>query len=263
MVDVWFSLHTVERSVPCSPCSLVDNEDPWSNGPQNLWFLRIIWVNSLPVQFLLKAESQSCSREMHTPLHSIPLSFAAGCFLKEDGHVVAPAVLLASKCVPSHNRIQEETLWQSSLKPLHPRLSGKPWMVKAGSAELQVGLGWREVSQCSWSFRGIWGPGRWLRRGGLGDPEGLARVWLNHCWTRNLHLLNLWFMIFILIDVTKFPSRSLHQFSFSQQEWECLFPHSLLSYQISEFCPLKSEKQFKMCISFIMKDAINIFKIDY
>ena len=50
---------------------------------------------------------------------------------------------------------KEETLWQSSLKPLHPRLSGKPWMVKAGSAELQVGLGWREVSQCSWSFRGI------------------------------------------------------------------------------------------------------------
>lgn len=167
---------------------------------------------------------------MHTSLHSIALSFATGCFLKEYGHVVAPVVLLASKHVPSHNGIWEETLWQSCLKPLHPGPSGKPWMVKAGSIELQVGLGLREVSQCSWSFRGIWGPGRWLRRGGLGDPEGLARVWLNHCWTSNLHWLNLWPMIFILIDVTKFPSRSLHQFSFSQQEWECLFPDMVTVY---------------------------------
>lgn len=72
-------------------------------------------------------------------------------------------------------------------------------------------------------------------------------------------------MIFILIDVAKFPSRSLNQFSFSQQEWECLFPHPLLprSHQSSEFCPLKSENQFKMCISFIMKDAIDTFKEDY
>ena len=72
-------------------------------------------------------------------------------------------------------------------------------------------------------------------------------------------------MIFILIDVAKFPSRSLTHFSFSQQEWECLFPHPLLprSHQSSEFCPLKSENQFKMCISFIMKDAIDTFKEDY
>ena len=44
-----------------------------------------------------------------------------------------------------------------------------------------------------------------------------------------------------------------------------LCPHPLLprSHQSSEFCPLKSENQFKMCISFIMKDAIDTFKEDY
>lgn len=50
----------------------------------------------------------------------------------------------------------------------------KKWTVDAGGTELEAGRGSREVSSADGSSRWLWGLGRWLRRGGLGDPERLA-----------------------------------------------------------------------------------------
>lgn len=135
-----------------------------------------------------------------------PLPFARGCLLhvlKEDWPPTRLLVPLVSQHVSSLNRTWEENIWQNSPKPLIPIrvVRHRQW---PGGTKVQAGLRLREVFSVGGSSRLLWGPGRWLRRGGLGDLEGLAMVQPKNSWGRNLHPLSIWPTLFILIDVAQF-----------------------------------------------------------
>ena len=68
----------------------------------------------------------------------------------------------------------------------------------------------QEVFSAGDSGKCLWGPGRWLRRGGLGDPKGLARTQPKHSRGRTVHPLIIWPTLLILIDVANSPEKNLH-----------------------------------------------------